>query len=182
VAGLGVPLVVKPAQGGSSMGATVVREAAALPGALATCYSYAETALVERYVEGTEIAVGVVDTGSGPRPLPAVEVVPRGGLYDYVAHYTAGQTDFHVPARLPEGIQDRAAAAAVTAHQALGLRDLSRTDLIVTAAGEVVFLEVSVSPGLTETSTLPLAAQAEGLDLGALYRDLLQQATRRRPR
>lgn len=179
VDGLGLPLMVKPAHGGSSMGATIVRQPAALPAALAQCYSYADTALVERYVQGTEVAVAVVDTGSGPRALPAVEVVPRHGIYDYAAHYTAGETDFHVPARLPDEQAGRVADAAVAAHTALGLRDLSRTDLVVTPDGEVMFLEVSVSPGLTETSTWAMAVEAAGLHLGELYRALLRAAVAR---
>lgn len=180
VDGLGLPLVVKPTHGGSSMGLSAVRSPEALPGALAHCYRYGDTALVETLVTGTEVAVGVVDTGGGPQALPVVEVAPRHGLYDYAARYTAGETDFHVPARLPDDLQRKAADTAIEAYRSLGLRDFARADLIVTAAGEVVFLEVSVSPGLTETSTLAMAANAAGIDLGVLFRDLLQQAVERR--
>jgi D-alanine-D-alanine ligase len=181
VDGLGLPLVVKPASGGSSMGLSVVEEGARLPGALAQTFSYSATALVEEFVGGAEVAVPVLDRGDGPRALPAVEVVPRRGVYDYAAHYTAGETEFHVPARLPADAARRVADVAVTAHRVLGLRDFSRTDAIVTPSGDVVFLEVSVSPGLTETSTLALAAAHEGLDLGALFRDLLAAAVARQP-
>lgn len=179
VSGLGLPLVVKPAQGGSAMGVSIVRSEGELPRALAHCFSYADTALVELLVAGTEVAVGVVDTGDGPQALPAVEIVPHRGIYDYAARYTAGETEFHVPARLSEQARRRVAEAAVAAHRALDLRELSRSDFIVTADGEAVFLEASVSPGLTETSTLPMGAAAAGLEPGPLFAALLDRAVRR---
>lgn len=175
---LGLPLVVKPARGGSALGCTVVRRAEDLPAAMVTCFAYGDTALLERFVTGTEVAVSVVDTGDGPRALPAVEIVPDGGIYDYAARYTAGTTEFFVPARLDPAIAVAVEAAAVTAHRALGLRDVSRSDLIVNEAGAVMFLEVNVAPGMTETSLLPLAAEAVQLDLGSLYRDLAAGAVR----
>ena len=87
---LGLPLMVKPTRGGSSLGATVVRAAADLPAAMVAAFAYADTALIERFIEGTEVAVSVVDDGTGPRALPSVEVVADGGFYDYSARYTAG--------------------------------------------------------------------------------------------
>jgi D-alanine-D-alanine ligase len=177
---LGLPLVVKPGRGGSSLGMTVVREAGALPAAMVAAFAYGDTALVERYVEGVEVAVGVLDGAeTGPEPLPAVEIVPDGGVYDYAARYTAGATEFFVPARLSPEAAEAAAAAALTAHRALGLRDLSRTDLIVDAAGTPWFLEVNVAPGMTETSLFPQAVAAAGRSLGAVYRTLVETAARR---
>ena len=102
----------------------------------------------------------------------------RSGSYDYAARYIAGRTEFHTPARLPPAVMTAAAAAALTLHRALGLRDLSRTDLIV-SGDQVFFLEANVMPGLTETSTLPMAVASAGLDLGAVFRDLLVQAANR---
>jgi D-alanine-D-alanine ligase len=176
---LGLPLVVKPAAGGSALGAGIVRDAAALPAAMVHCFSYGDTALVERFVEGTELAVSVVDVDGTPRALPAVEIVPKEGLFDYAARYTAGATDYYTPARLDDRLLDAAGAVALAAHRVLGLRDLSRTDLIVDAAGTPWFLEVNVSPGMTETSLLPMAVAAAGLDLGGLCRDLLSAAAAR---
>lgn len=143
------------------------------------CFAYGDTALIERYVSGTEVAVGVIDLGDGPQPLPAVEIVPDSGTYDYTARYTAGRTEFYTPARISDAAAAAAAKAAVTAHTALGLRDLSRTDLIVDDAGNVFFLEVNVAPGMTGTSTLPMALEAAGLGFGAVCRDLLLLAVRR---
>jgi D-alanine-D-alanine ligase len=176
---LGLPLMVKPAQGGSALGATVVREASELPGALAASYGSSATALIERFVAVTEITVSVIYTGSGPVALPAVEIDALGGPYDYAARYTAGATEFYVPARISADAAAQAARAAVTAHEVLGLADISRTDCIVDEAGQVNFLEVNVSPGMTETSLVPLAVGAAGLDLGVICRDLLSAAMAR---
>ena len=179
VATLGLPLMLKPDQGGSALGAQVVRDAADLPSAMVGALAYSETVLVERFVSGVEVAVSVIDTGDGPVALPAVEVEPEGGVYDYTARYTAGLTRFHCPARVDPETADRIAAAAVAAHRALDLRDLSRTDAIVDADGRVQVLEVNVSPGLTETSLLPLAIAAAGRDLGEVFGLLVDRAVRR---
>ncbi|MEU1723843.1 D-alanine--D-alanine ligase family protein [Actinomadura sp. ATCC 39365] len=176
---LGLPLFVKPARGGSALGASIVRTAEELPAAMVGCFAYGDTALIERYVEGVEVSVSVVDLGEGPVALPAVEIVPDAGVYDYAARYTAGHTEFFAPARLSAAAADACARMAVTAHTALGLRDISRTDLIVDAADDPHFLEVNVAPGMTETSLLPMAAEAAGRDLGDLCRTLLQNAAHR---
>ena len=176
---LGLPLVVKPAKGGSALGCSVVREAAALPGAMVNAFAYGDTALVESFVAGTEVAVPVIDLGAGPEALPAVSITPDGGIYDYTARYTAGSTEFQVPAKLDDDVAAECARVAVVAHDALGLQDLSRSDLIIDADGAVWFLEVNVAPGLTETSTVPLSVQAAGLDLGRLMADLVRAATTR---
>ncbi|KPM54546.1 D-alanine--D-alanine ligase [Frankia sp. CcI49] len=176
---LGLPLVVKPRAGGSSFGVGRVEEAGQLAEALMACFGYHDWALIEQAVTGVEIAVGVVDTGSGPIALPAVEIEPVTGPYDYAARYTPGATTFITPARLPAAVLDAAAAAAVTAHQALGLRDLSRTDLIVDAAGVPRFLEVNVAPGMTDTSTWPMGLEAAGLEFGVVCRDLAAAAQNR---
>ncbi|HEY8730223.1 MAG TPA: D-alanine--D-alanine ligase [Acidothermaceae bacterium] len=176
---LGLPLVVKPARGGSALGVTVVRTAADLPAAMVGCYSYDNVALIEQYVAGVELAVSVIDDGTGPVALPAVEIEPLSGTFDYAARYTAGMTEYHAPARLDPTQATAASEAAVLAHLTLGLRDLSRTDLIVDAGGQVHYLESNVAPGMTTTSLLPLAATAAGLDLGTLCRDLLHHAVQR---
>lgn len=170
---LGLPLFVKPTRGGSALGASVVHEAADLSAAMVGCFAYGDAALVERYVPGIEVAVSVIERDGAPIALPAVEIVAPGGLYDYTARYDAGDTEFVTPARLTPDATARANAAAVTAHRALGLRDLSRTDLIVSPDGEVHFLEVNVAPGMTETSLFPRAISAANLDLGEVCHSLL---------
>ncbi len=178
---LGLPLMLKPDQGGSALGAYVVRDVAELPAAMVGCLAYTDTVLAERYVEGVEVAVGVVEGPHGPRALPAVEIEAESGVYDYAARYTAGLATFHVPARLDDAAAKAVGELAVAAHQLLGLRDVSRTDAMVTADGTVHFLEVNVAPGLTETSLVPMAIEAAGSTLGEVYAELVERAVRRGP-
>ena len=180
VARLGLPLHVKPSRGGSSLGAASARTAAELSAALLSCFAYGDVALIEQLVTGIEVAVGVVDFGDGPQALPAVEIVPGDGGYDYAARYTAGKTDFYVPARLTEAAGSAVAQLALNVHTVLGLRDLSRTDMIVDESGTPWFLEVNVAPGMTETSTLPLALAAAGYSFGDACLALVQQAADRK--
>ncbi len=176
---LGLPLMLKPTQGGSALGVERIGAAVDLPAAMVGCFAYGDTVLVEQYVAGTEIAVSVLDLPDGPVALPAVEIAPLSGVFDYAARYTAGLTTYHTPARLDRAAADRAASLALTVHRELGLRDLSRTDAIVTSDGEVHFLEVNVSPGMTETSMLPMSVAAGGLDLGDVLRTLIESAATR---
>jgi D-alanine-D-alanine ligase len=179
LATLGLPLMLKPDQGGSALGAQVVRDAADLPAAMVGCLSYGESVLAERFVPGIEVAVSVIDGPDGPVALPAVEIVPENGVYDYTARYTAGLTTFHAPARLEPATAATVGELAVTAHRMLGLRDVSRTDAIVDTDGGVQFLEVNVSPGLTETSLLPMAVEAAGQSLGDVFAGLVDRAIAR---
>jgi D-alanine-D-alanine ligase and related ATP-grasp enzymes len=176
---LGLPVVVKPARGGSALGASVVREPGDLPAAMVGAFAYGEVALIEAFVTGMEVAIGVIDTGAGPRALPAVEIVPDGGFYDYAARYTAGTTEFYVPARLAGDIAARAADAAVAVHTRLKLRDWSRIDFIIDAAGTPWFLEANVAPGMTETSLVPQALMAAGEDIGSMMVSLVNEAVTR---
>lgn len=173
---LPAPIVVKPARGGSAQGVTLVDDRDALPGAMVNAYTYCDVALVEQRVLGTEIAIGIIDTGDGPVTLPAVEIEPLSGVYSFEAKYNAGETRFYTPARLDETTSARAAASALAAHRALGLRHLSRIDLIVDADGVPWFLEANVLPGLTETSLFPMALEAAGHDLGWIYSALAETA------
>jgi D-alanine-D-alanine ligase len=175
---IGFPMMVKPSRGGSALGCSKVSTAAELPAAMVGAYAYGPVAVVESFVEGTEVTVAVVDRGHGPAALPAVEIRPDSGVYDYTARYTAGTTRFLCPAPLPTEVAERCAEVALRVHGELGLRDLSRTDLIV-RDGEPVFLEVNVSPGMTETSALPLASEAAGWSLGKMCADLVAVAAAR---
>ena len=176
---LGLPLMVKPTRSGSALGCSVVRDASELPAAMVSAYAYGTVALLERFVEGTEVAVPVVDRGEGPVALPVVEIRPDGGVYDYSARYTAGSTTFVTPAELSDELTAECQRVALAAHEAFGLRDLSRSDLIVDAEGTVWFLEVNVAPGFTETSIVPLAVQSQGGDLGELVASVVAVASRR---
>ncbi|MGN6743541.1 MAG: D-alanine--D-alanine ligase family protein [Amnibacterium sp.] len=170
------PSVVKPARGGSAQGVTVVEEPERLPRAMMDAFTYADEALIEAKVVGTEIAVGVIEGEDGPAPLPAVEIVPRSGVYGFDERYTPGATRFYTPARIPADVAAAAGELAVLAHRALGLRHLSRSDMIVDAAGRPWFLEVNVMPGLTETSLLPQALKSTGRNVGEAYAALTRRA------
>ncbi|PWC05955.1 D-alanine--D-alanine ligase family protein [Agromyces badenianii] len=169
-------LVVKPASGGSAQGVTIVEDPNDLPRAMVEAFTYAEVAVVERRIFGTEIAIAVVDTGDGPRALPAVEIEPTAGVYSFQARYNAGETTFYTPSRLADATVAAVSDAAVLAHRTLGLRDLSRVDFIVDADGTPWFLEANVIPGLTETSLVPLAIEASGTSASALYGSLVEAA------
>lgn len=176
---IGFPMMVKPSRGGSALGCTKVSTAEELPSAMVAAYAYGPVAVVESFISGTEVTVAVIDRGDGPAALPAVEIRPDSGVYDYTARYTAGTTRFLCPAEVDEQVAAQCAAMALQVHQALNLRDLSRTDIIITADGVPTFLEVNVAPGMTETSAVPLAIEAAGWSLGKMCTDLVRVAAAR---
>lgn len=177
VASLGLPLAVKPTRGGSALGLTIVRSAADLPSAMITAYAYGDIALIEQFVAGTEVTISIVEDEHGQaRSLPAVEIVPDGGVYSYEARYTAGATEFFTPARLSSSAADSAAAASLTAYRTLGHRHLSRVDLIIDSDERPWFLEANVSPGMTETSLFPMAIEAAGLETSGVYAGIVERA------
>ena len=179
-ASLALPVVVKPAKSGSAQGVTIVRKADQLSRAMIDAYVYCDVAIIERYVEGTELAISVIDLGAGPIALPAVEIQPIAGQFGYQERYTAGETNYFVPARIKKTVAERAANMAIAVHEILGLRHLSRVDMIVDNKGVAWFLEANVLPGLTETSLLPQAVTAAGHSLGEVYLNLAQAAIRNR--
>ncbi|MEN9342909.1 MAG: hypothetical protein RIR24_496 [Actinomycetota bacterium] len=174
------PLVVKPARSGSAQGVSVVNKADELSRAMIDAYVYCDVVLVEKFIEGTELAISVVDLGSGAIALPAVEVEPLSGRFGFQERYTAGETNYYVPARVSRSVADRAAKVALDAHVSLGLRHLSRIDAIVDKKGVVWFLEANVCPGMTETSLLPQAITAEGSSLASVYLSIAEAALRTR--
>ena len=177
---MAMPVVVKPARSGSAQGVTIVQKQEQLNQAMIDAYVYCDVAIIEDFVEGTELAIGVIDLGAGPIALPAVEIEPRSGHFGFEERYIAGETDYFVPARLSKAVAAGAAKVAIDAHEALGLRHLSRVDMIIDAKGVPWFLEANVLPGLTETSLLPQAILAEGSSLGDVYYSLAQAAIRAR--
>lgn len=176
---LGFPLMVKPARSGSALGATKVESAEQLPQALVAAFAYDPSAVVERYIEGTEVAVTVVVDGTDRQVLPPVQIEPESGIYDYTARYTAGSTRFVVPAEISDEVHGRVDDLALAVVERLGLSGIVRVDLIIDADGEPWFLEANVAPGMTETSLVPLAMQAAGLDLAEVCSRLVQAAAKR---
>src|SRR5438874_13505560 len=178
---LAFPIVVKPAAQGSALGVKFARSPADVPAALVAAFSYDSRVLLERYVAGRDVAVSIIDGPSGPEPLPVVEAVPREeDFYDFEARYEIGRTDFVCPADISEEHTARAHALAVAAYKLLGLSGFGRVDLMLDAAsGELEILEANAIPGLTETSLLPQAAEAAGIEFDALIGRLLDLALER---
>jgi D-alanine-D-alanine ligase len=174
---LGLPLVVKPRRGGSTIGLTIVEERSGLRSAHALAAEHGEV-LCERLVRGTEVTVGILGHNP-PQALPTLEIVSHRPLYDYAAKYTAGQSEHIIPARLPDERNRAAQRAGLDAHRALGCRDLSRVDVIVDDEGTCWVLEVNAIPGLTELSLLPDAARAAGVGVGDLCQQLVDSALAR---
>jgi D-alanine-D-alanine ligase len=169
---LGFPIVIKPSSQGSALGVRFAASREQVPGALVSAFSYGDRVLLESYVEGRELAISVLDGD----PLPAVEVIPRAeDAYDYEARYEIGRTDFSCPAEL--GGEERAAVSSLAAssYEALGAAGAVRVDIMLGAEGPQV-LEVNAIPGLTDTSLLPMAAEAEGMSFEDLVARLLALA------
>lgn len=175
---IGLPLVVKPKKGGSALGVCVVREEEALPAAMVSAFAYGDAVILQQFIAGTELALSILDDGA-VRVLPPVEIQAPNGFYDYHARYVAGTTEFFIPARIDDGAMKRSVEVASTVHTTLGLRDWSRTDVIVDTDGEVWFLEVNVAPGMTETSLYPQSLAAADLDVGNVTASLINRAIAR---
>ena len=175
----GVPLIVKPAQGGSAQGVSWVDSPEDLRKAMVHAFTYSDVALIEQRILGVEVCVPIIDTGDGPRAIPAVEIEPFSGHYDFEARYTAGATRFYTPPRLDEKVQKVVSDLALTVFDALGLRDLARVDFIIDADNTPWFLEASTMPGLTETSSTALALDSAGYDVGGVYAALVDAARAR---
>lgn len=173
---LGLPLVVKPSRAGSAMGLSFVERERDLPHAVMNALSFSEAAVIERRVTGPEVAAGIV---AGAETLPLVEVVPKSGVFDYAARYTPGATEYYAPARLDPEVAARVQAIALQTFRALELRDVARVDLLVDGDGHPWVIDVNVSPGMTDTSLLPMAARAAGIGFEELCDRVLALASER---
>jgi D-alanine-D-alanine ligase len=178
---LGFPLVVKPASQGSALGIKFARSSEELPGAIVGALSYDRKVVIERYVKGRDLAVSVLDaeTNAGePVALPVVEAIPREEeFYNYESRYEIGMTTFVCPAELSDETAARAHELALETYLLLGCHGVARIDLMLDAdTEELSVLETNVGPGLTETSLLPLAADAAGIGFDALVERMLTSA------
>ena len=173
---LRLPLVVKPVRQGSSVGLQFVERAEDWPNALAEALKFDSEVLVEEKIVGRETTVGILDGG----PLPIVEVRPKIGAYDYRNKYTAGCTEYFCPADFDAAATQKIQVAALLAFQAIGGRDYARVDVMVSADGAPVVLEVNTLPGMTETSLLPKAAAAAGLSYEELCQRMIDLGLKRK--
>jgi len=174
VAPLGLPIVVKPAAQGSSVGVSIVETDEQLAGALARALEFDERAIAEEFIPGRELTVGIM----GDKPLPIIELVYEGRLFTWEIKYTKGAARHVVNPPLPRGLAERIQALALAAHRSLGCRGCSRVDFRLDADGQPFALEVNTVPGMTETSLLPDAAAAAGIGFAELCRAAIEMALR----
>ena len=177
-----IPAVVKPVSAGSSVGVSIVRTQQELITALEEAARHGASVLVEEYIQGTEVTVGVIEKfrNQDLYALPAVEIRPHSQFFDYQAKYK-GMSEEIVPARLPHKIKDTLSNIAKKAHQALGLRHYSRSDFIIHPRRGIYILETNTLPGLTDESLIPKALRSVGSDTHQLVDHLIQLALAERP-
>jgi D-alanine-D-alanine ligase len=168
----GFPVVAKPQFEGSSFGLSVVKKESELQEALDKAFLYGPKILVEEYIDGRELTVGVLDD----KPLPVIEIVPKNHVYDYRAKYDDPDTQYLIPAPIDPGSFERAKELGIAAHRSIGCRSFSRVDLMMKKSGDLFVLEVNTIPGMTERSLLPKAAAAIGLNFNRLCIKLIENA------
>lgn len=175
---LGVPVVVKPVAQGSAIGIKFVQESAQFPSAILGAFGYGDRVLVERRIEGRELAVTVMSPPTppqSPHALPIVELHTPGDFYSYEAHYTIGGVRLEVPAGLDDAVRERVEQVAKQSYTLMGCRDFARVDIVLDGDGEPQVLEINTIPGLTETGITPAAAEAGGMS----FNELIAQIVRR---
>ena len=172
---LGLPVIVKPPSGGSTLGLTLAHGQEELAGAVSLALEFEDRVLFEAYVRGREVTVGIL----GDQALPVGEIIPEHELFDYECKYKPGMAQEIFPADLPEDVARRIQNAALATHRALGLRDFSRVDFIVDQEGEAWCLEANALPGLTGNSLLPKAARAGGIPFPELCDRMVRMALAR---
>jgi D-alanine-D-alanine ligase len=175
-ADLGLPVMLKPVEEGSSLGVAKCGDKASLRSCIDTATAEYGTVFAEHFIPGREITVGIVERQGGLQALPILELVPKNEFYDYEAKYTKGLTDFVLPAPLPPPVYAAAERLAVSCFQMIGCRGYGRVDLMVDEAGEPWFIEVNTLPGMTDTSDLPAQAKAAGISYEDLVENILLTA------
>ncbi len=171
-----IPLVVKPADAGSAIGVTIVREKSQLTGAIQLAFKYSQWAMVEKFIPGMEATVAVLEG----KALPVVEIVPKADFYNFKTRYTPGQSEHIIPARIPAAQAAKAKRMSVKAGKAMGCEDYYRVDLIIPKKGSPQVLEVNTAPGMTATSLFPDSARAVGISFPQLLKRLVKMALKRR--
>ncbi len=171
---LDLPVVAKPINQGSSLGVTIVRDEDQWESALETAFSYSNEVIVEKFIDGKLLAIGM----NGMTPMPIVHIRPKSGFYDYEAKYTSGKTEYICPADLEENEADRCRQTAQQVFQVLRGRGFPRVDIILDGDGVPQVLEMNTIPGMTPTSLLPMAAREMGLEFDELVIEILKTAQR----
>ncbi len=172
----GPPVVTKPRNQGSTIGISIVKEEAELKTAVESSLKYSPDVLVEKYIAGREMTVGVL----GDSPLPVIEIAANKGFYNYECKYTRGKSKYIVPAKIPANQSKEAQEAALKAYRVLGCQDFARVDFRLSREGELHCLEVNTVPGMTGTSLVPMAARAKGMPFPQLVDEICRLALSRR--
>lgn len=171
---LGFPIVVKPAAQGSALGIRFAHNVDELPAALISAFSFDDKVLLEKYVKGRELAVSII--GSEPRALPVVEAIPKTEFFDFESRYTAGKTDYVVPAEIPGAVTSEAMGISLKVFDVLHCSGFGRVDIIMDENNGLHVLEINTIPGLTETSLMPMAAEADGLSFNEMIEEVMLTA------
>jgi D-alanine-D-alanine ligase len=174
-AGFSCPVIVKPSSEGSTIGVTIVASPDGIPEAYAEAFRCGEEILVEEYIRGREVTAGILEE----TPLPLIEIETMEEFYNYKSKYTAGTTDYIVPARLPRALAEEVQGLALRTHQGIGCRGCTRVDFRVDPDGKPFVLEINTVPGMTETSLLPKAAAAAGISYDQLVAKIVRSAIQR---
>lgn len=174
VGGIGQYIVVKPSAQGSSVGVTIVEKQEELEEAIGKAFSFGGAVILEEFIEGKELTVGILDD----KLLPVIQLVPKRRFYDETAKYTSGMTEYLAPAPISKIESDMAQDAAMRAHKCLGCVSFSRVDMILSKEERIIVLEVNTIPGMTQLSLLPKAASAAGIEFTELCERMLRSADR----
>jgi D-alanine-D-alanine ligase len=169
---LDLPVVVKPTNQGSSLGVTIVKDESQWKPALETAFAYSEEVMVEKFIDGKLLAIGMNEM----TPMPIIHIRPKSGFYDYEAKYTSGKTEYICPADIEEDEADRCRQVAIKVFQVLRGRGFPRVDVILDGQGTPQVLEINTIPGMTPTSLLPMAAQEMGMEFDDLVVEILKTA------
>ena len=173
---LGLPLVIKPATHGSSIGLSIIDKEQDLDKAVDLAFGFDERIIIEEYIKGRELTVGILEE----RALPVIEIIPKKTFFDFEAKYQTGLTEYVVPAQIKDVVAERTKEAALSAHKLLGCFGCSRVDLILSQKEIPFVLEVNTIPGFTSTSLLPKAARCVGIEFGELCLKLIRLAYEKR--
>jgi len=178
---INLPLVVKPADRGSSVGLSIVQNPKKILAALKLAFKFSRVAIVQKYIRGRELTCGVLEINGRPRALPVTEIIPlRRVFFDYYSKYTKGASDEITPANLPKNIARKIQKAALLTHKAIGASGYSRSDFILGNDGDLYILEINTLPGMTATSLVPQAAQAVGIPFPKLLDLIIESALKKR--
>jgi D-alanine-D-alanine ligase len=172
---IGLPLVVKPSAQGSALGIRIVNDKESVPEAIISALSYSKKVILEKFIDGVELAVSII--GKEPRILPAVEIVPKKKFFDFESRSKTGETEYFVPARISASSDKKMKEVAMAVHNALKCTKLSRVDIIMDRKEEIPYvLELNTSPGMTDTSLLPMSAEAAGLSFEELVDEIIKMS------